>query len=269
MNAPDAAARFGSGRAVPRIEDEALLEGRGRFTDDVAVARRRRVIAFVRSPYAHARIARHRRRRPRAAMPGVLGVFTGAELAAAGVKPHARRRRTSGAPTARRAATAAAPRPGARARALRRRGGRRGGRRDARAGARRGRGDRRRLRGAADGDRRARRASAAARRCVCDEAPDNIAAEMRHGDAAATEAAFARAAHVVALDVVNQRLAPSPIEPRSVRRRASTRRAAGSTVRMSTQMPTGVRDGIAGDAARPARSSRCACWSATSAAASA
>src|SRR6187200_3023466 len=35
MNAPDAATRFGSGRAVPRIEDKALLEGRGRFADNV------------------------------------------------------------------------------------------------------------------------------------------------------------------------------------------------------------------------------------------
>ena len=47
-------------------------------------------------------------------------------------------------------------------------------------------------------------------------APDNIAAEMRHGDAAATDAAFAGAAHRVALDIVNQRLAPAPMEPRSV-----------------------------------------------------
>ena len=45
---------------------------------------------------------------------------------------------------------------------------------------------------------------------------DNIAAEMRHGDAAATEAAFARAAHRVALDLVNQRVAPVPIEPRAI-----------------------------------------------------
>ena len=47
MNAHDAAARFGSGRAVPRIEDRALLEGRGRFTDNVAVPGEA-VIAFLR-----------------------------------------------------------------------------------------------------------------------------------------------------------------------------------------------------------------------------
>ena len=34
---------------------------------------------------------------------------------------------------------------------------------------------------------------------LCEQAPENIAAEMRHGDAAATAAAFARAAHTIAL----------------------------------------------------------------------
>src|SRR5271170_4268220 len=47
------------------------------------------------------------------------------------------------------------------------------------------------------------------------EAPDNIEAAMSYGDAAAVEAAFAKAAHVVSLDVVSQRLAPSAMEPRS------------------------------------------------------
>jgi carbon-monoxide dehydrogenase large subunit len=63
---------------VPRIEDKALLEGRGRFTDNVAVPGAA-VIAFLRSPYAHARIAGIDVEAARA-MPGVLGVFTGADL---------------------------------------------------------------------------------------------------------------------------------------------------------------------------------------------
>jgi aerobic carbon-monoxide dehydrogenase large subunit len=46
-------------------------------------------------------------------------------------------------------------------------------------------------------------------------APDNIVAAMSYGDAAAVEAAFAKAAHVVSLDLVSQRLAPSAMEPRS------------------------------------------------------
>ncbi len=54
------------------------------------------------------------------------------------------------------------------------------------------------------------------RRKVVDGLADNVAAVARHGDAAATEAAFARAAVRVAVDIVNQRVAPSPIEPRTV-----------------------------------------------------
>jgi len=46
-------------------------------------------------------------------------------------------------------------------------------------------------------------------------APDNIVATMSYGDAAAVEAAFANAAHVVSLDLVSQRLIPSAMEPRS------------------------------------------------------
>ena len=33
MNSP--LSRFGSGQSVPRIEDDALLQGCGRFTDDI------------------------------------------------------------------------------------------------------------------------------------------------------------------------------------------------------------------------------------------
>ncbi|MEI9924788.1 MAG: xanthine dehydrogenase family protein molybdopterin-binding subunit [Bradyrhizobium sp.] len=47
------------------------------------------------------------------------------------------------------------------------------------------------------------------------EVPDNIVAAMSYGDAAAVEAEFAKAAHVVSLELVNQRLVPSAMEPRS------------------------------------------------------
>ena len=78
---------------------------------------------------------------------------------------------------------------------------------------------------------------------LCPEAPDNVAAEMRHGDAAAAAQAFARAAHTVSLEIVNQRLAPSPLEPRSVLAESdpSTGRL---TVRMSSQMPAGVQQAL-------------------------
>ena len=85
---------------------------------------------------------------------------------------------------------------------------------------------------------------------VWDEATGNIAAEMRHGSREATSAAFAKASHVVALDVVNQRVVALTIEPRSVLADfdADSERL---TLRMSTQMPSGVRDSVC-DAHRPA-----------------
>ena len=73
---------------------------------------------------------------------------------------------------------------------------------------------------------------------VWPEASGNIAAEMHHGDGAATAAAFQKAAHVVSLGLVNQRVAPCPIEPRailSVYDPATDR----ITMRVSSQMPAG------------------------------
>src|SRR6185295_1707800 len=50
---------------------------------------------------------------------------------------------------------------------------------------------------------------------VWPDATGNVASEIRHGDPAAAAAAFGKAAHVVTLDLVNQRVAPCPIEPRA------------------------------------------------------
>jgi len=50
---------------------------------------------------------------------------------------------------------------------------------------------------------------------VHEEAPDNLCFDWELGDKAATEAAFARAAHVTKLDLVNNRLVPNAIEPRA------------------------------------------------------
>jgi len=73
-------------------------------------------------------------------------------------------------------------------------------------------------------------------------APGNVLAEIRHGKADETAAAFAAAAHVVKLELLNQRLAPSPMEPRSVLAYLEGERL---TVRLSSQMPTAVRAGLA------------------------
>ncbi len=77
--------RFGSGQKVRRIEDAALLSGTGRFTDDFSLPGQAHCV-FLRSPHAHARITGIDTAAA-LAMPGVLAVITGAELAEAGVKP--------------------------------------------------------------------------------------------------------------------------------------------------------------------------------------
>src|SRR5690606_40932212 len=79
------ATRFGSGQAVPRLEDDTLLSGRGRFADDFR-PEDQLVVQFLRSPYPHARIRSVDVSAARA-MPGVAAVYTGHDLAAAGVQP--------------------------------------------------------------------------------------------------------------------------------------------------------------------------------------
>ncbi len=68
------------GRSVPRVEDEQLLRGRGRFMDDLDPVPHAAHAAIVRSQLAHARISVD----PRAALeaPGVVGVLTGEDVRA-------------------------------------------------------------------------------------------------------------------------------------------------------------------------------------------
>ena len=77
--------QFGIGQAVRRTEDQRFVRGRGQYTDDISLPRQSYAI-FVRSPHAHAAIRRIDTAEA-AAMPGVLGVFTGADLVAAGIGP--------------------------------------------------------------------------------------------------------------------------------------------------------------------------------------
>ncbi|WP_270936438.1 xanthine dehydrogenase family protein molybdopterin-binding subunit [Falsiroseomonas oryzae] len=71
--------KFGIGQPVPRAEDPTLLTGRGRYTDDVALPGQVWAV-MVRSPYAHG-VIRGIGTDAARAMPGVLGVWTGADLA--------------------------------------------------------------------------------------------------------------------------------------------------------------------------------------------
>ncbi|MGA7003267.1 MAG: xanthine dehydrogenase family protein molybdopterin-binding subunit, partial [Pseudolabrys sp.] len=76
------------GQPLPRNEDARLLTGRGQFTDDFSFPGQA-YAAMVRSPYAHARIVGIDHSTART-MPGVLGVFTGADCVAdsLGAIPH-------------------------------------------------------------------------------------------------------------------------------------------------------------------------------------
>ncbi|MEL6347508.1 MAG: xanthine dehydrogenase family protein molybdopterin-binding subunit, partial [Myxococcota bacterium] len=50
---------------------------------------------------------------------------------------------------------------------------------------------------------------------IWEQAPKNMCYDWELGDKAATEAAFENAAHVVSIDLINQRLVPNAIEPRA------------------------------------------------------
>jgi len=242
MNAPIEARMFGSGQSVRRIEDPALVSGQGRYTDDETLPGQTHLV-FLRSPYAHADIVGIDATAA-LAMPGVVAVYTGADLAAAGVKPMA------GVPF---------PRPDGKPGATAPRRALAHGRvrfvgeavavvvadsiDQARAAADAIAVDYNELPSVVN----AFDAMAPGAPALCDAAPDNIAAGMAHGDAAATAAAFAAAACTVSVDVDNQRLAPSPIEPRAVSARvpADGPDAGRLVVRLSSQMPTAVRGGLA------------------------
>jgi len=66
------------GRSVPRPDVRRLLEGRGKFVDDLQLPRMLHA-AFLRSPYAHARIDGFGLEEARA-MPGVVAIYTGADF---------------------------------------------------------------------------------------------------------------------------------------------------------------------------------------------
>ncbi|MBI4010799.1 MAG: xanthine dehydrogenase family protein molybdopterin-binding subunit [Candidatus Rokubacteria bacterium] len=73
------------GRAAKRVEDRRLLAGAGRFVDDLAPPGLCHV-AFLRAPYAHARIARLTVEAVRRA-PGVVAVLTGPDVRHLGPMP--------------------------------------------------------------------------------------------------------------------------------------------------------------------------------------
>jgi aerobic carbon-monoxide dehydrogenase large subunit len=65
------------GKPIVRKEDARLTTGHGRFSDDFSLEGQAYAV-MVRSPHPHARIRGVEAARARV-MPGVLGVFTGAD----------------------------------------------------------------------------------------------------------------------------------------------------------------------------------------------
>jgi carbon-monoxide dehydrogenase large subunit len=232
-------ARFGSGKAVRRVEDEALLTGAGRFADDFSLPGQA-YVCFLRSPHAHAKIEEIDSRAA-ASMPGLIGIITGEDLVrdnVASLPLSADFRRADRSPTA------SPPRHALAAGTVRFVG---------EAVAAVIAQSAQQARDAVDAiDVRydplpavvdATDALAEGAPQVWAAAPGNIACQAKHGDADATTAAFARATHRVSLQLVNQRVAACPIEPRAVLASydATTDRI---TLRVSCQTPTGLRDDL-------------------------
>jgi aerobic carbon-monoxide dehydrogenase large subunit len=232
--------KFAVGQSVRRLEDPRLIQGLGRYSDDVSLPREAHAV-LARSPHGHARV---RAIDTRAALkaPGVLAVLTAAELAADGVGPlptDRNRKRRDGSPAF------PTPRPallGERVRHV---------------------GDPVALviaethvqaldaadllridyepRPAVAGTANALRPGAPA---VWDEVPDNIAFVAQAGSREAVDRAFAGAAHVARVDFVVTRVAAAPMEPRAAVGEYD-RRTGRYTLHTGIQAPHGTRTLVA------------------------
>ena len=201
--------KFGIGQPVPRTEDPILVRGEGCYTDDVKLAGEVYAV-MVRSRVAHGVIKGIDTAAARG-MPGVLGVYTGADLAAYGtLKCIIAFNNRDGTPMKR------PPRPALAA-------------------------DKVRFVGdpvafvvaqtllqakdAAEAIEvdidtlpavvRPEEAAGSAAPLIHDEAPGNIALDYHYGDSDQVAAAFAKAAHVTRLKLVNSRVVVNPMEPRA------------------------------------------------------
>ncbi len=200
----------GIGAAIVRREDQRFITGKGRYTDDISQYGQAHAY-FVRSPHAHARITGIDKAAAEA-MPGVLAVLTGEDVKADGLGglicgwmvkskdgspmkagPHpllaVDKVRYAGDPVAMIVAETY------------------GQAKDA--------GEALQVDYAeldpvvAVGD------AHDAGSLVHDEVANNLIFDWELGDKAATDAAFANAAHVTKIDLVNNRLVPNAMEPRA------------------------------------------------------
>jgi carbon-monoxide dehydrogenase large subunit len=211
MNDNVSVEKFAVGQSVRRIEDARLLQGLGRYSDDMSLPRQA-YAAIVRSPHAHARI-RGIDAAAATGSAGVLAVLTGNDLTADGVgdlpTDRSRKRRDG-------SAAYATPRP-----ALARGRVRHVGDPVALVVAET-------VEQALDAAERVSvdyeplpslaltaDAMRPAAPVVWDEAPDNVAFVWEAGNRDAVAAGFAKAAHVTKLDFVVTRVAVAPMEPRA------------------------------------------------------
>ena len=232
--------KFGVGQPVRRKEDDTLVRGKGKYTDDFSLPGQ--VYAWiVRSSHAHG-ILRGIDTETAKAMPGVLGVWTGADLASANYGPY-----TCGLPIKSRdgspllqtnrtalmsdkvryvgdpvafavAETLAQARDAAEAVVL----------------------DIDPLPAVTSAEEAAKPGAPQ----LYDHIPNNVALDYHYGDAAKVDAAFAEAAHVTRLDIVNTRVAVVAMEPRAAL--ASYDKASERyTIQVPTQGVTGNRTNLA------------------------
>ena len=198
--------RYGVGQAVRRKEDVRLVTGRGQYIDDLHFDGTVHAF-FVRSPHAHALI-RSLDVRAAEAMPGVIGVLTARHIAETGhvpvrgvfknrdgsalhqspkrLLPEDKVRFTGEAVAMVIAATASQAKDAAEAVIV----------------------DYEALEAAVTIE------TAGNAPPVWDHAPGNRAFDWSDGNEAACEEAFARAACTVQIDLVQNRIAPAPMEPR-------------------------------------------------------
>ena len=228
-----ASARFGASRSQKRLEDERLLTGKGRYSDDLEFPGQCWLV-LVRSPHAHAKISAVDLSAAKAA-PGVIAAWTMAELRADGVghipfpplfkradgSPMAAPPRTPlaegkvyyvGHPVvAIVAATRVQAQDAAELAAI----------------------EYEDLPCVVD----AKAAIAPAAPLVWPEAGGNVAAQTEYGDAAKVAEAFAKAAHITELELHNQRV--MALEPRAC---AAVFENGRTTLYTQNQTPTGARD---------------------------
>ncbi|MCA0325570.1 MAG: xanthine dehydrogenase family protein molybdopterin-binding subunit [Proteobacteria bacterium] len=196
------------GESLLRKEDLRFLTGRGQYTDDITQANQK-YAAFVRSPHAHAAL-KSVDTSAAAAMPGVVRVFTGQDMAGkmGGLPCGWLIHNPDGSPMKE------PPHPILADKKVRYVG------------------DHVAL-VVANTPEQARNAAeavmvdyevlgpvidmrtASKAPALHDEAPDNQCYKWTLGDKAAVEAAFAGAAHVTKLDITNNRLIPNAMEPRA------------------------------------------------------